>query len=880
MGLGMVGCGVNPGNPVAGGPGGGPSSPEATLVSIAVTSASPSLMVGSTRQLTATGTYSDNSSKDITSSVQWTSATASVASVNSSGLATASSPGTCTITATLGSISGSTTLTVTAAASTLKSITITPAKASVSLGGTQQFAAIGTYSDQSTADLTDQATWSSADPQIASTSATGLASGAKIGFTTVMATLNGISGTANLAVVGVPRYLYDLSDAGRDVSRLTINASTGQPRYLGYQTTKAYNNVGFGCLSIDPSDQYAYVTSQIQDAGTGAVVDNVLAYSINATTGALTLLPGSPYTLAEAVGCIQFLPGGNFAYATPGVEGTGNHLVTLAKDASGNLSVVSSITLPSYPDGLAVDPQGKFLYVASEAITENGSAYAYGYTIDSTTGGLTPVEGTPLQLPNNTYAFFSFDPSGNFLYFADSSETAIRNFKVNRDSGALTASASFINPCVNPNAVRFTPDGQFAFTSCSTGGVVSFSVDAAGQLTPISTAPTKAVPQGVTVDPSGQFLYLISDFNYLSTYKINTDGTLSPVSEMAGRVLENSIAILPGASPVTYTTQSAYIASSGDNRLASYTVNSDGTLAPVQTASTLQSPFSLTTLPWASDLLLASSAAAPNLQAYTATNSAGAFTGGFTFGDATVPGGLIMDPSGSLAFASDSSTGTISWYWQTAPGSWTGLNLGAPTPPVFSAGAGAGPLATDPSGRYVFIANQTDNSISEFQFAGAAPIPAFPLPASPLAICTGPTGNHVFVAGSDDQLRMLTLNRDGNMTDSFDIALPAIPTSVAVEPTAHTIYVTSAVGISAFTIDQQAGTLSALPLSISVSLANATGVYIDPSGKYLYVSVSTSTTNALYLFTINADGTLSSSSTNPVAAPDVATSMAFHARIQ
>ncbi|MGB7191339.1 MAG: Ig-like domain-containing protein [Acidobacteriaceae bacterium] len=876
----MAACGVNPGNPVTGGTGGGQSSPEATLVSIAVTPAAPSLLVGSTQQLTATGSYSDGSSQDITSSAQWTSATASVASVNSSGLATALSPGTSTVTASLGSISGSATLTVTAAAPTLVSISITPAAASVAVGSTQQFSAIGTYSDESTADLTRQVTWSVANSHVASISAAGLASAAQIGFTQVTAALDGISGTANLAVVGVPRYLYDLSDAGRDVSRLTINASTGQPRYLGYQSTNSYHNVSWGCLSIDPSEKYAYVTTQVQDSGTGADVANVLDYSINATTGALTLLPGSPYTLSEPISCIQFLPGGNFAYATPGIEGTGNHLVTLAKDASGNLSVVNSITLPSYPDGLTIDPQGKFLYVASEVITVGGNAYAYGYTIDSTTGALTPIDGTPLQLGVGTYGYFSFDPSGNFLYFADSADTAIRNFSVNRDSGALTASAGVVNPCVNPNAVRFTPDGQYAFTSCSTGGVVSFSVGSAGQLTPIATAPTKAVPQGITVDPSGQFLYLISDFNYLSTYKIDGDGTLSLFSHTAGRFLESSIAILSGTAPVTYTTQSAYLTSSGDNRLASYTVNSDGTLTPVQTAITLQSPFSLTTLPWASDLLLASSAAVPNLEAYTAMNNAGAFTGGYSFGDATVPGGLIMDPSGTVAFASDSSSGRMSWYWQTAPGLWTDLDLGQPVPPIFVPGAGAGLVAMDPSGRYLFVANQSTNSIWEFQFAGAAPVPALPLPASPLALCTGPTGNHVFVAGNDDQLRMLTVDLNGNLTDSFDIGLPATPTSVAVEPTGKTVYVTSGSGISAFTINQQAGTLSALPLSISAPLANATGVYIDPSGQDLYVSVSTSTANALYLLTINPDGTLSSAGTTPVATPNKATSMAFHAQIQ
>ncbi len=87
------------------------------LTSIAVTPASPSASVGATTvQFNATGTYSDNSSKDITSSVSWASSSSTVATIDTSGLATTQAQGTTTITAASGSISGTTTLTVTASA--------------------------------------------------------------------------------------------------------------------------------------------------------------------------------------------------------------------------------------------------------------------------------------------------------------------------------------------------------------------------------------------------------------------------------------------------------------------------------------------------------------------------------------------------------------------------------------------------------------------------------------------------------------------------------------------------------------------------------------------------------------------------------------------
>jgi hypothetical protein len=88
------------------------SGPAPTLNSIAVTPATPTIQAGATQQFTATGTYSDNSTQDVTSQVTWASSNSAVASINSTGRATGVAAGTSTISATQGSISGSTTLTV------------------------------------------------------------------------------------------------------------------------------------------------------------------------------------------------------------------------------------------------------------------------------------------------------------------------------------------------------------------------------------------------------------------------------------------------------------------------------------------------------------------------------------------------------------------------------------------------------------------------------------------------------------------------------------------------------------------------------------------------------------------------------------------------
>ncbi len=176
----------------------GLSVTAATLRSILVTPANPAIKVGETQQFTATGTYSDNSTSDITNQVTWSSSNTDVATISSSGLATAHSVGNTTIKAELSGVSGQTGLSVTAA--TLSSILVTPANPAIKVGETQQFTATGTFSDNSTSDITNQVTWSSDKTDVATISSTGLATANSVGNTTIKAELSGVSGQTGLSV--------------------------------------------------------------------------------------------------------------------------------------------------------------------------------------------------------------------------------------------------------------------------------------------------------------------------------------------------------------------------------------------------------------------------------------------------------------------------------------------------------------------------------------------------------------------------------------------------------------------------------------------------------------------------------------------------------
>jgi len=178
----------------------------AVLLSIAVTPVNPSIVAGITDRFTATGTYSDKSTRDLTTQVTWASANTSVATISnaagSKGLATAVATGTSSISAALAGVTRTTVLTVTAAV--LQSIAVTPANPSVPAGGTDQFTATGTYSDKSTRDLTNQVTWASANISAATissaTGSQGLAAAVATGTSSISATLAGVTGTMVLTV--------------------------------------------------------------------------------------------------------------------------------------------------------------------------------------------------------------------------------------------------------------------------------------------------------------------------------------------------------------------------------------------------------------------------------------------------------------------------------------------------------------------------------------------------------------------------------------------------------------------------------------------------------------------------------------------------------
>ncbi len=217
---------------------------SATLQSIDVTPADPSIAAGLRVSLKATGHYSDATTQDITGQVTWQTSDSAVVTVSNApgaqGQAVTLAPGSATVTALIGSISGSTAVTVTNAR--LTAIQVTPSNPGLIKGTAVQLSAVGTYTDNSQQDLTSQVTWSASDSAVASVSNAsadaGTVTGTGVGQSGITASLGSIQGTTTVSVSANPDSPVSLVAAaspnviladGTDESTITVTVEPAEP---------------------------------------------------------------------------------------------------------------------------------------------------------------------------------------------------------------------------------------------------------------------------------------------------------------------------------------------------------------------------------------------------------------------------------------------------------------------------------------------------------------------------------------------------------------------------------------------------------------------------------------------------------------------------
>jgi 6-phosphogluconolactonase (cycloisomerase 2 family) len=325
-------------------------------------------------------------------------------------------------------------------------------------------------------------------------------------------------------------------------------------------------------------------------------------------TVAIASQPGNPAqvcTLSNASGSVPNAPvrsiaivcpnpTGRFLYMTN--PGTGNGFSTpngtvseySIDSTSGALTAVGAALATGIGAGpVVLSPTGAFAYVANSGDpTDMGfGASVSEYTVNSGTGALTPVAGSPLALGNvGEDPTLAVAPSGQFAYvtyrFGIANPTGVYPYSIDPVSGALSpvAGGEVLGSC-DPQAVAIDPSGQFLFTAYNgadpacldSSSLAPFTISAAtGTLTAASAlqlAPSEAVSP-LVLDPTGRFLYLPGPAPLIYGYAIDpvsgsltampgspfavaTAGVNSLSSDPAGRFLYISSATNPASPTVS-----------------------------------------------------------------------------------------------------------------------------------------------------------------------------------------------------------------------------------------------------------------------------------------------------------------------------------------
>ena len=430
--------------------------PKPTLQSIAVSPANPQLLLGTNQQFTATGKLTDGSTQDLTQTVKWSASDSTVMLVNNSasrvGIGNTRGPGTATISASNGTLTGTATVTVTRRTpaflfasnlsdKTISGFTVNPASGALTPVSGSPFPT--PTGDTSIAVNRDFKFLYAADfglNQVSAFSVNGDGSLSALFGTPFPA------GNGPVSVVTHPTadFLYVTNQGSGEVMVFVID-----PELTSSGSVAIGNSPLFSAITSEGAYYYQTISSLAQIAG----------FSVSASDGSLTPVSGSPFSTGFFPNRIAIDPADKFLYVTipTSFMGTSTSVYAYTIDAaSGALTAVpgSPFTTGENPVSAAVDISGRFLFVANGANTANGNSVS-AFSIDPNTGALTAVPGSPFAA-SPFPGFVATDPSGQYVYVGLGSSPGIAAFVMNQSTGALTPMPGSPFPGNNVGAIATT----------------------------------------------------------------------------------------------------------------------------------------------------------------------------------------------------------------------------------------------------------------------------------------------------------------------------------------------------------------------------------------------------------------------------------------
>jgi 6-phosphogluconolactonase len=309
-------------------------------------------------------------------------------------------------------------------------------------------------------------------------------------------------------------------------------------------------------------------------------------YSIDATTGALTALRGSPATVRGSSALQQALidPSGSYLYVVDsGINGIFAYQIDQST-GSGQLITGSPFATGKTPVSLTFDYTGTYLYVANN--TDNTIS---AYSISIATGALTPIAGSPFVISGTNPGPRQIVAAGAYLFAVNSNTSTVDVFSIVQGTGALTevGNGSPYATDAGPHSLAIDPTGKVLYTAnlgpAGAGSISAFTLDlSTGGLTPVAGNPL-AIPvlNNITVDSKSRYLF-VTEAAGVAVYPIvNTaTGALDP-TPVSGSPFA------AGTNPYSVTVDVAdvlvYVANQGSGNVSAFVFTPDtgGDLFPV-----------------------------------------------------------------------------------------------------------------------------------------------------------------------------------------------------------------------------------------------------------------------------------------------------------
>ena len=335
------------------------------------------------------------------------------------------------------------------------------------------------------------------------------------------------SGRTPVSYIPTFAYVANFALDATAVPAFSVDPSTGD------LTMIAGSPFGTGepqSLASSPNGKFLYTAN---DDGS----DTVGEYRVNATTGSLT--SGGTIKGGSGTSFVAVDPSSRFVYEvgvnTDGVFAYSINPTTGVLTKIGGSPFSSEI---SAPFGVAVDPTGRFLLVVDGVTC--GTCTPLGITvfaINPNNGALSLVAGSPFSPPPGVFSLreVTVDPTGRFAYLVNNEGTCcVSSYSINRGTGALTAIGTTLPAGLNPEHVTTDIAGQYVYTTGNDANVFGYTIDnTTGALTAMAHSPFTCpgcATQGLRADPSGKFLYVADRF-HITGYAIDAStGALTELS--------------------------------------------------------------------------------------------------------------------------------------------------------------------------------------------------------------------------------------------------------------------------------------------------------------------------------------------------------------